>query len=246
MTPEQWLACTDPELMLEFLRGKATDRKLRLFACACCRHTWSLVDAEWRRMAGQGRARVGVELVKREADLAGKAAEVAERYADGLTTFEVLKELFSSPGDDEMEGCYADGADAAWAARASAYRARCCAKFYSPSSYRRGAAFRSPSQPDYDREQSAQCQLLRDIFGNSSSPAALDPAWPTATVTALARAAYNQRLIPGGYLDPARLAVLSDALEEAGCTDQAVLDHLRSPGPHVRGCWAVDALIARK
>jgi hypothetical protein len=45
-----------------------------------------------------------------------------------------------------------------------------------------------------------------------------------------------------GHLDNARLAVLSDALEEAGC-DDAILSHLRSPGPHVRGCWAVDLCL---
>jgi hypothetical protein len=39
--------------------------------------------------------------------------------------------------------------------------------------------------------------------------------------------------------------VLADALEEAGCTDAALLDHLRGPGIHVRGCWVVDALTAR-
>jgi hypothetical protein len=39
-----------------------------------------------------------------------------------------------------------------------------------------------------------------------------------------------------------RLAVLADALEEAGCADALLLAHLRSPGPHVRGCFALDAV----
>jgi hypothetical protein len=48
-----------------------------------------------------------------------------------------------------------------------------------------------------------------------------------------------------GTLDNDRLAVLSDALEEAGCDDADLLDHLRSPGPHVRGCWVLDLLLGK-
>ena len=44
---------------------------------------------------------------------------------------------------------------------------------------------------------------------------------------------------------PPRLAVLSDALEEAGCAEARLLDHLRGPSPHVRGCWAVDLLLGK-
>ena len=48
------------------------------------------------------------------------------------------------------------------------------------------------------------------------------------------------------YLDDAAvpvLLVLADALEDAGCADDSMVAHLRTPGPHVRGCWVVDQLL---
>ena len=39
------------------------------------------------------------------------------------------------------------------------------------------------------------------------------------------------------------LPVLADAMEEAGCADADLLGHCRSPGPHVRGCFAVDLCL---
>jgi hypothetical protein len=88
-----------------------------------------------------------------------------------------------------------------------------------------------------------QAAILRDVFGNPFRLPALDPSWRTPAVLALAQAAYDQRALPIGTLKPKRLAVLADALEEAGCTDTPILGHLRGPGPHVRGCWAVATLI---
>jgi hypothetical protein len=64
-------------------------------------------------------------------------------------------------------------------------------------------------------------------------------------VVALAQAAYDQRDMPAGTLVPARLAVLADALEEPGCTNSDILDHLRGAGPHVRGCMAVDLILGK-
>jgi hypothetical protein len=66
--------------------------------------------------------------------------------------------------------------------------------------------------------------------------------WNGGIVVRLTQAAYEQRSLPDGRLDASRLAVLADALEEAGCDEQDVLGHLRGPGPHVRGCWCVDLL----
>jgi hypothetical protein len=42
-----------------------------------------------------------------------------------------------------------------------------------------------------------------------------------------------------------RLPILGDALEDAGCGDDALLSHLRSPGPHARGCWALDLVLGK-
>jgi hypothetical protein len=90
----------------------------------------------------------------------------------------------------------------------------------------------------------SRARLLREVFGNPFRPAQINPAWRTPTVRALATAAYEERELPRGHLQAARLAVLSDALEEAGCTDGDLLAHLRSPGPHVRGCWPLDLILS--
>ena len=63
-------------------------------------------------------------------------------------------------------------------------------------------------------------------------------AWQGGLIVAMARQADEA----GDY---GGLPVLADALEEAGCTDADLLGHLRGPGPHVRGCWAVDLLLGK-
>jgi hypothetical protein len=97
-----------------------------------------------------------------------------------------------------------------------------------------------------DKEQALQARLLRDTIGNPFRPASVDPAWLSPTVVSLAQATYEEYNLPSGALDPARLAILADALEDAGCPDAAILSHLRSTGPHVRGCWALDLVLGKQ
>jgi hypothetical protein len=80
--------------------------------------------------------------------------------------------------------------------------------------------------------------LLRDVFGNPFRPVSFEPAWRTSQARALAQTAIEDRHFED-------LPLLADALEEAGCADEAILSHLRGPGPHARGCWVVDLVLNR-
>ena len=102
-----------------------------------------------------------------------------------------------------------------------------------------------PGSDKKKQDTAFQLAAVHEIFGNPFRPVAFDPRWLTPTVVSLAQAAYDERPRPGGSLDTVRLAVLADALEEAGCSDPAVLGHLRGPGPHFRGCWALDRLLQK-
>jgi hypothetical protein len=88
-------------------------------------------------------------------------------------------------------------------------------------------------------EQAAQAALVREICGNPFRRIAFDLSWLTATVSRVAAAIYDQRQFEG-------LPILSDALEEAGCTDEAILTHCREPGEHVRGCWVLDSILGKE
>jgi hypothetical protein len=95
-------------------------------------------------------------------------------------------------------------------------------------------------------ERAAQADLLRDIFDPPPSRrVALRRESLAPAVLALAQRAYDDRLLPEGHLDPACLAALAGALGAASCSDASLLAHLRSPGPHIRGCFALDAVLGK-
>jgi hypothetical protein len=219
VTEAEWLACTDPQPMLGFLRGQASERKLRLFACAFGR---AVRDSE--HQPGPSTVAVG------------------ERYADGLASDqELVTERRKWAYWPEERGPVTPSAYAgAWAAVDSLARYE--------RAWRHDPDSRSCISADAVLRRSAL--LLRDIFGNPFRPSPPLPpavlAWNGGGVRRLAAGIYGERRMPEGTLDPARLGVLADALEEAGCDNADTLAHCRAPGPHVRGCWAVDLVLDRE
>jgi len=95
---------------------------------------------------------------------------------------------------------------------------------------------------EYSRELLEQIRILYDIFGTTFRPVLIDTdwlAWNSGYVKRLAQGFYDSR-------DFSAMLILADVLEDAGCTEAALLDHLRGPGPHVRGCWALDLLLGKE
>jgi hypothetical protein len=207
MTEAEWQTSTDPQAMLEFLLGKASDRRLRLFAVSCCRSIWPLLSDERHR----------------------RVIEVVERFADEEATNEELESAWTACRDTPGEAHRAARA-AAWAAtRTSGVR-----------SVARAVAWANGEDAQATAD-SVQCNLLHDIFGNPFRPLILNPAWlswHSGLLVSMARQMYDSR-------DFTDMPVLADALEEAGCQDQDILNHCRARGEHVRGCWVLDLLLGK-
>jgi hypothetical protein len=269
MTEADWLGCNDPSKMLPFVQGKASERKLRLFACACCRRVWDLLPKDGR-----------------------KAVKVAEKFADGLAGLEELRRAAH-----RIERICRDKARA-WRSRArqaavaadAAFGATDRGERMAPMVARSAAGLLSmlgvvehsaglrlgvlgvdeaglwvvrwrkgrgkkkererkrerhameASENEWGPERRAQADLLRCILGNPFRAVITHSAihvWNDKTVRRIAQTIYDESAFDC-------MAVLADALEDAGCTGEELLAHCRAGGEHVRGCWAVDLLLGKE
>jgi hypothetical protein len=223
MTEAEWNACADPEAMLRLLWGSGHWRKWRLFASACCRRHWHLLPGPRCR----------------------DAILLCERYADGLARRSRLEKAHN--------GLIRHGES--FATKAAHYAALALQDAVSHR-HSEGVVGWSvwmwavKAAEDQQLEGAAQCALLRDIFDtlpfrklHSADPAWL--SWRGGALRGLAQLAYDERCLPAGTLDPLLLTTLAGQLEEAGCTEAWALAHLRSEGPHVRGCWVIDRLLGK-
>ena len=88
--------------------------------------------------------------------------------------------------------------------------------------------------------QPADTPLVRELFGNPFRPVAFAREWRTDTAVTLARQMYEAR----GF---SAMPILADALQDAGCDSDDILNHCRdTERPHVRGCWVCDLVLGKE
>jgi hypothetical protein len=220
---------------------------LRLFACACCRSVWHLLSDQRNRAA----------------------VEVAEGFADGErddrellaaneTSYTVYANM-SAPGSGFANAAvgisrssweaavaatiaampYTGYGDSIRSARIAIEQAEAAAGYSAVEDHPAGPIADYAKQAAEGAVRGSHADLAREVFGNPFRPVTLEPVWLSPTVVALGRGIYEGRAFD-------RLPIMADALQEAGCEDEQLLGHCRSPGLHVRGCWLVDLVLEKE
>jgi hypothetical protein len=231
MTEAEWLACGDPMKMYPVVKPPLSRRVAALFGAACISAT------------------PGAE----EQPLLQRVVEAVERSVDGGSMWEDVdllhREAESACGTVEL-----DSAPHFWALVAYRLTDDAVARCWMHVPFFLVKAISETDAPAAHRNNRVYADFLRDVAGNpfrggrgrrlsrrarKPQPGPLIRAgWLTATVLAFAGEADEAR-------DFSALPVLADALDDAGCDNADILGHLRSAGPHVRGCWALDLLLNR-
>src|SRR5262249_44499169 len=161
------------QTMLFSLEGKASERKLRLFAAACCRRVWHLMADERSR----------------------RAVEVAERFADGLASRTERK----AAQDSARAACpgIQPAPPPATAASNSAFAAFCAVSklsrkgvldFYAAGNTANAVCYALGDAVNTSQlgEQPAHVALIRDLFGNPFHPVSGKATCQTPAVVSLA------------------------------------------------------------
>jgi len=210
--------------MFAFLRGRLTERKALLIGCACCRLHWSEITlAEFRS---------ATEILERMAD--GDASE--QEIAEGRRVANYALDMHTGTirGIPRRYKKRAAGLGV-WAVREMFGPEHLDAKSVDHALAHLWYIEKSPSVAALRHSR-----VVREIVGNPFRPVAFDPAWRTSDVLLLARGVYEEKAFD-------RMPILADALQDAGCDNEDVLNHCRdAKQTHVRGCWVVDLVLEKK
>jgi hypothetical protein len=236
-----------------------TDRKIRLYMAACCRlESASFLDPAITN---------AVETAERCADDADVEAAICELSKQCVTSslkpagelgrvitsiWRLALEMPSPPDIDDGETYSSVHGAVAHAALlclrdlplvvlsgGSGDAAEYCSHAIEQAALVRLGVNKGDFQTSHVQRQTQLANILRDIVGNPFRPVQFDTPWRTANVVDLARTIYEEKTFE-------RLPILADSLMDAGCADEQVLEHCRSDGPHVRGCWVVDLILSKQ
>jgi hypothetical protein len=218
MTEAEWLAATDHRQLIAAVERQrmASERKRTLLACACVYRIWLLFHHKQSRLVAELREQI--------AD--GSLAPVLKESASLDATNEPLYNPDEPPNVPEY---MLWRGNIAWAIQEAA---RSVADFSNtlPDSPTWNTAFES--------ECAVQWRFAHDIFGNPFRPITLNPACLTSTVVTLTTGIYEEKAFD-------RMPILADALQDAGCDNEDILNHCRQSGEHCRGCWCVDLILSK-
>jgi hypothetical protein len=243
MTDWEWLECKDPMPMLAIVRENASVRKSGLLVCAfcrriqhvCCPDTTTQMIGLLEQMAegiSDGRD------LDRYVDLLIEAgSEIRQVQTDGqyalhhlyatlditIGLIEKRRNLSSEPLET-LEKLVSETAGAAL--------------------HYLGVAWEDHEghADALAAEHGEQVTFIRCLCSPLFRTVTLNPAWLTwngSTVPKISQGIHDEQAFD-------RMPILADALQDAGCTEQTILDHCRQPGEHVRGCWVVDLILSKE
>jgi hypothetical protein len=226
MTEEEWSSACEPVRMLEFVRRNSSKRKLRLLVCGWARRYCQIfVEGtqyeHWRRVK---------PIVDEECHKIITIVETDDQGIHSKACKQMNSEMEHAPLGLMWDINATIETDFGhWLNRLPIL----------PLNKRQQALLDVNRLRELAFEQDFQHRLLRDIFGNPFRPVTILPEWRTSTVLTLATGIYDERAFD-------RMPILADALGDAGCDNEEILQHCRRPGPHTRGCFAVDLILGKE
>lgn len=233
---EKWLHGKMPYLMRQLIPEPVSERKLRLFACASVRLVWDLLTDE--------RSRHAVSIAEDMADQSLRPGQLANARVSAMHAFERER-----GGTVEMTQSYIDlaGNPNASPRECALYAAEQtlhpnASKAILAADNAAWALAGSRTGERYSRARNKECDLLRCIFGNPFRKPILRSEWREwqgGLVMEMARSIYQER----NFDD---LPILADILEEAGCDQEAILEHCREETVHAKGCWVIDLFLGNQ
>jgi len=223
-TEAKWLAKGDPAPILREHRDNLSARKRLLFACACCRHTLSLLP-HLPYLGLLDRVEASVDGPTRGGMTQGVGTlEVPPGDLPGAWAAEAITTLCNHRLDRAPSSVSTDRLDEV--------------RHHAARSVRDQARGR-----DWSAAMKQQTMILCDLLGHLlHTSVTFNPAWlqwNDGTVRKMAEAIYRDNTF-------ADVPILADALEEAGCGEAVILHHCRAKMRHYRGCWVVDALLGKE